>query len=236
MKRTISVIVVVLTVAGLVIAAAEEQGARQVGWSDLKVKMTFEDPFEALTGDQLMNLGIYARIQTMKKQKPSSVSETMAEEAREAEATLKKENVDINGLLSKREEIKELRKKRAMAMNESLHGKVIKMPGYALPLEFDGEKVKEFLLVPWVGACIHTPPPPPNQIVYVKLAESIEVKSRFEPVWVTGEVVVGGTSQNLYLVDGKANINIGYTMNGAGAEPYKPASTDNKRPQKNRVH
>ena len=49
------------------------------------------------------------------------------------------------------------------------------MPGYLLPLEFSGKLVSEFLLVPWVGACIHTPPPPPNQIVHVKTDKPIEL-------------------------------------------------------------
>ena len=53
----------------------------------------------------------------------------------------------------------------------SLDGKRVQIGGYVVPLDFDATRVKEFLLVPFVGACIHVPPPPPNQIVYVK-AES----------------------------------------------------------------
>ena len=51
---------------------------------------------------------------------------------------------------------------------KALDGKLVKIPGYMVPLEDDSEVVSEFLLVPYVGACIHTPPPPPNQIVQVK--------------------------------------------------------------------
>ena len=58
-------------------------------------------------------------------------------------------------------------------MNPALDGKTIRIPGYVLPLEFSGSKVTEFLLVPWVGACIHTPPPEPNQIVYVKARQGL---------------------------------------------------------------
>jgi hypothetical protein len=71
---------------------------------------------------------------------------------------------------------------------ESLDGKRVKIGGYVVPLDFDATKVKEFLLVPFVGACIHVPPPPPNQIVYVKSASGIEVKGTFEPVWVSGRI------------------------------------------------
>ena len=72
-------------------------------------------------------------------------------------------------------------------MREDLNGQQVRMPGYVLPLEFSGTKITEFLLVPWVGACIHTSPPPPNQIVNVKFDGGIEIKGQFAPMWVTGE-------------------------------------------------
>ena len=71
---------------------------------------------------------------------------------------------------------------------DSLNGKRVKIGGYVVPLDFDATRVKEFLLVPFVGACIHVPPPPANQIIYVKLDNGFEVKSMFEPVYVTGKL------------------------------------------------
>jgi hypothetical protein len=71
---------------------------------------------------------------------------------------------------------------------EALDGKRVRIGGYVVPLDFDATKVKEFLLVPFVGACIHVPPPPPNQIVYVKSAAGFDVKGSFDPVWVTGKM------------------------------------------------
>jgi uncharacterized protein len=72
----------------------------------------------------------------------------------------------------------------------SLDGKRVRIGGYVVSLDFDATRVKEFLLVPFVGACIHVPPPPANQIVYVKSAEGFEVTGQFEPVWVTGTLKV----------------------------------------------
>ena len=51
--------------------------------------------------------------------------------------------------------------------NKSLEDKEVKLPGYVIPLEYYGREINTFLLVPYIGACIHVPPPPPNQIVYV---------------------------------------------------------------------
>ena len=202
---------------------------KELGWEDLTVQVEFEDPFEKLTQDQLMELSIFARIQRLEKT-GKAVSEGMKQEMAEAEASLRKQGVDIDGLLAKREEISALRKKRAFAMDENLDGKTIRMPGYALALEYDGKKVKEFLLVPWVGACIHTPPPPPNQIVYVEASESFKATSRFEPVWIEGVMTVGEGSKQLYLVDGSADINIGYSMTSAKIAKYSEAPKAEIRP------
>jgi hypothetical protein len=72
----------------------------------------------------------------------------------------------------------------------ALDGKRVRIGGYVVSLDFDATRVKEFLLVPFVGACIHVPPPPANQIVYVRSAEGFEVSGMFEPVWVTGTLRV----------------------------------------------
>ena len=74
------------------------------------------------------------------------------------------------------------------AVVAELDGRRVKLGGYVVPLDFDATKVKEFLLVPFVGACIHVPPPPPNQLVYVKSETGFEVKGSFDPVWVTGRM------------------------------------------------
>ena len=73
---------------------------------------------------------------------------------------------------------------------QGLDGKRVHIGGYVVPLDFDATRVKEFLLVPFVGACIHVPPPPANQIVYVKAEQGFDVKGTFDPVWVTGTLKV----------------------------------------------
>jgi hypothetical protein len=69
-----------------------------------------------------------------------------------------------------------------------LNGKRVKIGGYVVPLDFESTTVKEFLLVPFVGACIHVPPPPANQIVYVKTEKGFEIGDTFDPVTVTGTI------------------------------------------------
>ncbi|MBT3046194.1 MAG: DUF3299 domain-containing protein [Candidatus Thiodiazotropha sp.] len=70
---------------------------------------------------------------------------------------------------------------------ESLDGKRVKLPGFVVPIEGDGKKLTEFLLVPYYGACIHVPPPPANQTVYVKVPKGdAKIREAFDTVWVSG--------------------------------------------------
>jgi hypothetical protein len=77
---------------------------------------------------------------------------------------------------------------RSPAIVPELDGKTVSIGGYVVPLDFDATTVKEFLLVPFVGACIHVPPPPANQIIYVKTDKGFEVGGQFDPVTVTGKI------------------------------------------------
>ena len=90
-----------------------------------------------------------------------------------------------------------------------------------LPLEFSGKHVTEFLLVPWFGACIHTPPPPPNQIVHVKSDKPFEIRGMFEAVWVTGRMATSATRKSVHITDGSAEVDIGYSMRASQVERYK---------------
>jgi len=84
----------------------------------------------------------------------------------------------------------------AIKLNEDLDGAYIKMPGFIIPLDVSPEGVTEFILVPYVGACIHTPPPPANQLVMVN-AEQPWSGDLWDPVWVTGIMRTQLQSTNL---------------------------------------
>jgi hypothetical protein len=93
-------------------------------------------------------------------------------------------------------------------------GKRVRIGGYVVSLDFDATKVKEFLLVPFVGACIHVPPPPANQIVYVKSDQGFDVSGMFEPVWVTGTLRVSTAFTGL--------AEAGYTLEAEKVEHRPP--------------
>lgn len=74
----------------------------------------------------------------------------------------------------------------AKALNMELDGALIRMPGFIIPLELEAAGVTRFVLVPYVGACLHVPPPPPNQLVHVTTAPPWPGSELWEAVWVTG--------------------------------------------------
>ena len=93
------------------------------------------------------------------------------------------------------------------------NGKVIRLPGYILPLDTTGAGITAFILVPYVGACIHVPPPPANQLVFVTTATPYESSGMFEAVNVTG--MFGTASTSTQLAD------IGYALSADVIEPFR---------------
>ena len=107
-------------------------------------------------------------------------------------------------------------------MVDAFEGMQVKVPGFVLPLEFSNTLLKEFLLVPYYGACIHTPPPPANQIIHGKLKTGYKLESIYLPVWITGTLNIS-RSQTQLNEEGVANgleVQSAYSMNVELVEPY----------------
>jgi hypothetical protein len=71
------------------------------------------------------------------------------------------------------------------------NGHTVRIPGFIVPLEDFAEEASEFLLVPYFGACVHTPSPPPNQLVLVRMARPAQLMDTWaRPVWVEGTLSI----------------------------------------------
>jgi len=99
------------------------------------------------------------------------------------------------------------------AVKKELDGQQVKLPGFMVPLGGDENKVTEFLLVPYFGACMHTPPPPANQIVYVNYPKGVNPDMLYDPVWIQGPIKVGEIESELAVS--------GYSMNAIDVSLYK---------------
>lgn len=92
----------------------------------------------------------------------------------------------------------DIRTGQASPALQQLIGTVVKIPGFMLPFEDEANQVTEFLLVPYVGACVHVPPPPPNQLVYVTMEGGASIPVEWwEPIWVHGVLTIDET-ENVY--------------------------------------
>ena len=89
----------------------------------------------------------------------------------------------------------------------------VKLPGFIVPIEFNDDLiVSEFFLVPYFGACLHSPPPPPNQIVYVKLKDGFKLESLQQPFWVSGLLVTEDNENDI--------ARSAYSINAQSVTPY----------------
>ena len=93
-----------------------------------------------------------------------------------------------------------------------MDGKMIRIPGFVVPLEGEDQKVFTFFLVPYFGACIHVPPPPSNQIIYARYEPGVKLESLYDAVWLTGTLRTETFSHEL--------ASAGYRLEVFRIEPY----------------
>ena len=214
MKKYIKASIIIACILLYLPALAKQ--VRQLSWQDLiPTNLEAENPFTGLTKDQkdLLYWVIYARANLSVS--GQQANDNLRKEINKSISELKNDGIDVDKVLAKIDKIR-------TSIVEELDGQRVRIPGYFLPLETSLTKVTEFLLVPYFGACIHVPPPPPNQIVHVKVAKDAGYQSSelFEAVWVTGVISARSMVKDLYLSDGTAGINIGYAIQATKVEPY----------------
>jgi len=194
---------------------------RQLAWQDLlPAAPQLANPFAKLTLEQRRALADIASLRDRRARGDTTISEVERADEDFLIGHLRQSGIDADALLATREQMMAQQRNLARAVNPVLNGAMVRIAGYLLPLEFSGKHVSEFLLVPWVGACIHTPPPPPNQIVHVKLERPVEYDGLFKPIQVTGRMTSAAARRSLFLVDGESDIDISYGMQATKVEPF----------------
>ncbi|AKS46684.1 hypothetical protein SAMN05444287_1802 [Octadecabacter temperatus] len=101
---------------------------------------------------------------------------------------------------------------RSSGVRTDWNGQVVSLPGFIVPIDFSGSGVTAFILVPYVGACVHVPPPPANQLVFVTTSKPYESSGMFEAVTVVG--MFGTASTSTQLAD------ISYALSADSIEPF----------------
>jgi uncharacterized protein len=97
--------------------------------------------------------------------------------------------------------------------NPAMNGRNIRIPGFIVSLDGGPNEMREFLLVPYFGACIHVPPPPANQIIHVMPDKPVKGVKNMEAVWVNGKISLGISDTTMG--------NSSYRMQAVSVTPYK---------------
>ncbi len=103
---------------------------------------------------------------------------------------------------------------KSTKINLELVNQSIRIPGFIVPVEYnDDQVITEFFLVPYFGACIHTPPPPPNQIIYVKYDKGLVLDALYNPFWIEGRLLTEIVENDLATS--------AYSLQADGVKPYE---------------
>jgi hypothetical protein len=217
MRFLASLLVVLLLVTTQASAKPEA-----IEFSDLvdPLAVVFDDPYRDMGPHLLNELKLLVELD----QKLSQDNLTKAERAKlTARRSAAKDMLEINGqnvdmLLSKRWEIAKKRQTAQMATNPTLDKVEVTLSGYLIPAPQAADGKYFGYLVPQVGMCSHLPPPPPNQLVRVRLLDDPQGQSLYVPVRVTGRLRVEPSDATIFILDGEARMVSGWTLDASTVE------------------
>ncbi|MGP1387826.1 MAG: HoxN/HupN/NixA family nickel/cobalt transporter [Thainema sp.] len=192
------------------VCPATAQATQVITWDDLQPKQTvdFAATFGHLSREQLQDLATLARIRWWLADNQITPDSPDAALGARLEQKLTQQGLDVESLIHAVHQVEAQTNDTSDAV-----GKRVKISGYALPLKrTDQQQVSQLLLVPFVGACIHVPPPPPNQVIYVEPSVPIDDPGLFTPVWVEGQLHQQSATYDLFRVDGSRPIQVSYAI------------------------
>jgi len=195
---------------GLAFAA----GPELVRWDALVPSVEpYDDPFLDMTPEHKSDLRAVLRANDAKQQ--GIEDRNLQEASQAARQRLESAGLDADSLLEQRLFVMERREEAQLGVTSAYLDQEVLVDGYVLPLNWSEGRATEFLLVPWVGACIHTPPPPPNQMIHVTYPEGLPIEGLFEPRRLSGTMRHQPAEHLLFLVDGTRVVPVSYALQGA---------------------
>jgi ABC-type nickel/cobalt efflux system permease component RcnA len=205
----------VLAIGLLTITVGSPSLAQELAtWEALAPSVApYDDPFVDMPYEQIDDLRTILRAEVATE---AGIEDSgLQSNAAAARARLEAAGLDVAYLFAQREVVMERRREAATGVTQTHLGDDVLIDGFVLPLKAEAGRAVEFLLVPWVGACIHTPPPAPNQIVHVAMPGGVEVDGMFTAVRLRGRLAHRPADHDLFLIDGRRSIPVAYAMDGA---------------------
>ncbi|WP_299946774.1 DUF3299 domain-containing protein [uncultured Ruegeria sp.] len=185
-------------------------------WVDLPDPsvQVFEDPYRDLSPEQFDDVLFVVRMRGRLQQEAGSAEERQKwqELLTETEDALAADGIDVDWLLDQREAVKERRRMAGTKGNPQFDGQTITLAGFAVPAPSDPDGQPVAYLVPERGMCSHMPPPPPNQMIRVRLNGDWTPSYFHEPVRLTGTLTIDPSVQNMMVVDGLMPMNATFQL------------------------
>ncbi len=204
--------------AGLVLCgydAAATPGTA-LDWADLldPSAQVFDDPYRDLSPEQFDDVLFVVRIRGRLQQEVGSAEERQKWQLllAETEDALVSDGIDVDWLLDQREVVTERRRKAGTSGNPQFDGRTITLAGFAIPAPSDPDGRPVAYLVPERGMCSHMPPPPPNQMIRVRLNGDWAPSYFHEPVRLTGTLTIDPSVHNMMVVDGLMPMNATFQL------------------------
>ncbi len=185
-------------------------------WSDLPdpSAQVFEDPYRELSAEQFDDVLYVVRLRGRLQRDFGGNEERQKwqELLTETEDALVADGIDVDWLLDQREVVTERRRKAGTNGNPQFDGQTITLAGFAIPAPSDPDGRPVAYLVPERGMCSHMPPPPPNQMIRVRLNGDWTPSYFHEPVRLTGTLTIDPSVQNMMVVDGLMPMNATFQL------------------------
>jgi hypothetical protein len=203
-------------VAALLAATQASAKPEAIQFSDLvdPLAIVFDDPYRDM-GFQLLNeLKLLVELDQKLSQNDLAEEERARLTARRkaAKDMLEINGQDVDALLAQRWDVARKRKIALMATNPALDKVEVTLSGYLIPAPQAPDGSYFGYLVPQVGMCSHLPPPPPNQLVRVRLLDDPKGQSLYVPVQVSGLLRIEASDNTIFILDGEARMISGWTL------------------------
>jgi hypothetical protein len=210
LMRTFAILIAIVLQAGAALADS------RLGWSDLidPSAQKFEDPYRDLSYDHLEAVATVARLRARLASGEVAAEAQARIETRldETEAAVAAAGIDADWLIAQRWVVAERRERAASAGNPGVDGAEVMLAGYAIPAPAAGDETPMAYLVPERGMCAHVPPPPPNQMIRLRLSPDWTPRMMHEPVQITGRLHIAPSERKVMVVDGLVAMRATFAM------------------------
>ena len=200
----------------LIASPANADEIVHMDWSRLidQSVQDYDDPYRDLSQEQLVDFVAVARLREKAEQGESIDKEQLSLKT----ASLTEEGIDVDDLIAQRWIVAERRERAAVSGNKAVDGREVILSGFVIAAPADADGRSTAYLVPERGMCSHTPPPPPNQMVRLRLPNNWRPNAIYQPVRVSGLLSIEPTNRTIQVVDGPVPMHATFSMDVSNIE------------------